>query len=110
MGAFMDTRGLVREGVWIVGGVMVASVLMLGLIAWAHDGEVANTIINQLIGVIEWGMPLLVALLIGNQGAAALVAIKGNTAPAPETPQATPQPAPIPAPVAVPAVALAGDL
>lgn len=112
MGAFMDTKQLVREGVWIVGGVMAIAMIMLGIEAIVHDGDVANIIIQQLISVLVWGMPAVTVLLGINQSAAALVAIKSNNTPT----QAT-QPAPVavavapvatqPAPVAP---TLAGDL
>lgn len=114
MGAFMETKQLVREGVWIVGGVMVASVVMLGLIAWAHDGDVARVIIAQLIGVIQWGMPIVGVLLGVTTTAGAFVSVKTGENSTNTPPQAQPQPAPTLAPVAavapVAVPALAGDL
>lgn len=72
----MDTKDLVKWGVWIVGACMFAAIVMLGIIAWVHDGEVATTIIQQLIGVISWGMPVLGGILTVNQVAAGFVAVK----------------------------------
>ena len=76
----MDTKSLVQWGIAVIGGVMGVTVVMLGVIAVVHDGEVATTIVQQFIGVVAWGMPVLGGLLGINQVASALVSIKQASA------------------------------
>lgn len=58
-----DLLALVREGVRIVGGIVIACVIMLGLLAIFRDGSVAATAATQLIGAIQWGLPVIAGMI-----------------------------------------------
>lgn len=76
----MDTKSLMQWGLVVVGSVMGLAVVMLGVEAVVHDGEVANTIVQQLIGVLVWGMPVIGGVLGLHQLSSAYVAVKQATA------------------------------
>lgn len=86
----MNSQQLAREGAWIVAGVMGACIIVLGIEAIVHDGELAQTITTQLIGVIQWAIPVLGGLVMVGQAVAAYQS--KQTTPPPSTPPPLPMP------------------
>ncbi len=103
----VETKDLVKWGVVALGGVSAAAIVMLGLIAWAHDGEVANQIVTALLNVLQLSVPGLTILVGVNQVGSAFVSVKqvgaqaqnqssfNGSTPTP-APVAAPQPEPVP--------------
>lgn len=68
-----EAQQLLREATRIVGGLMLACILMLALIAVVRDGAATGAIVAQLITAIQWGMPILGAVITVGQIASAYV-------------------------------------
>lgn len=63
---------LVRETVRAVTIIVAAAILMLGLLAVAHDGQIADAIASSLEGAIAWGLPVIGAIITASQFASAI--------------------------------------
>lgn len=85
----MNSQQLAREGAWIVAGVMAVCIVMLGIEAVVHDGQLAQVVTSQLIGVVQWAIPVLGGLVAVGQVAGIYVAKGQNQNQAPNQGAAT---------------------
>lgn len=86
----MEAKQLAQWGIIATGGLMLVSIVMLGLLAILRDGEVTPQVVQLLAGVVGWGLPVLGVLVVGGQTAAAVITVKTNGPTAAPMPMAAP--------------------